>query len=241
MTATDTQALWDDFALPLGDRIADDLRAMAADHDAASDRSAQVELGPSEIGDPCTRCLAARILGLGEDSYGDPWARIIGTATHAWLDEAAVAWNIRNDNARWLPEYRVFPDDVLLPRGGSCDLYDEQTKTVIDHKIVGITSLRKYKSNGPGLRYRRQAQLYGLGYENKGHQVDHVAIAFWHRGGKLDDLWVHTEPYDQTMAEDTLTRYRSLRELVIPLGAPVLEQLPSDPDCFQCSRNATKA
>lgn len=217
--------------------IAADLRMMATEAERSSPRTVQTAIGPSEIGDPCTRCLAAKILGVFVDQgMSDPWCRIIGTAVHAWLDEAAARQNVARDHARWIPEHRVFPDPELLPVGGSADLYDSDRRIVIDHKIVGKTQQNKYKTNGPGLRYRRQAHLYGLGYSLKGHQVDHVAMAFWLRGGYLSDLWVHVEPYDEAVATETLDRYRMLRDLVLPLGPNILPNLPTDPECYSCGR-----
>lgn len=232
---------WDDPALTgqLGDQLADALRTMVTEHDAGADRSQQAHLGPSEIGDPCTRCLAAKILGIHvrtHSAYDDGWRAIVGTAVHSWLDEAAAAFNVRHDEARWYPECRVQPDERLLPSGGRCDLYDAHTRTVIDHKTTSAKKLTAYRLNGPGLTYRRQAHLYGLGYANAGHDVANVALAFWLRDGMVRDLYVWTEPYNAQIATDTLRRYDTLRALCESGGVAVLDSLPSDPGCFECSR-----
>jgi hypothetical protein len=234
---------WDDPALTgqLGDQLADALRTMVRQHDAAADRSRQTDLGPSEIGNPCTWCLAAQILGVTSSTWehsawDDGWRAVVGTATHAWLDEAAAAFNVRNNVARWLPEVRVHPDARLLPSGGSCDLFDSETHTVIDHKTTTKAKLANYRLNGPGLQYRRQAHLYGKGYRAAGHDVHHVALAFWLRDGMLRDLYVWTEPYSEQIADETLARYDALRALCESGGPAVLDSLPPDPDCAQCSR-----
>lgn len=241
-------SVWDDFGDTLGDRLADDLREMVRQHDQANDRSQQVHLGPSEIGNPCTWCLAAQILGVTSSTWehsawDDGWRAIVGTATHSWLDEAAVSYNVRNDVARWYPEVRVQPDERLLPAGGRCDLYDSETQTVIDHKTTTKAKLSAYRLSGPGVAYRRQAHLYGKGYALAGHDVRHVALAFWLRDGMLRDLYVWTEPYSQTIADETLARYDTLRTLCETGGPAVLDSLPPDPDCNQCSRrqDATRA
>lgn len=237
-------SIWDTIDNALGESIAADLRDMVREHDAAADRSQQTDLGPSQIGNPCTRCLAEQILGIHEPPpFDDPFLRCLGTAWHNWLDEAAASSNIRADSARWYPEVRVHPDTRLLPSGGRCDLFDSRTKTVIDHKTTSIERLRSYRHNGPGLTYRRQAHLYGLGYSNAGHEVQHVALAFWPRGGRLRDLYVWTEPYDESSAREALDRYDTLRNLCAAGGAAIVASLPSDPDCFVCSRrqSATKA
>lgn len=231
-----SDAVWDEIAGGLGTKIATDLRAMVVEADARADRSQQKHLGPSQIGNPCTYHLACAILGDSAD-FGDPWCAIIGTAVHAWLDEAAAADNVAHDEARWYPELRVQPHPGLLPAGGKADLYDARRKTVIDHKIVGTTSQRKYKANGPGRQYRTQAHLYGKGYKLAGHDVQHVAIAFWLRGGRLDDLYVWTEPFSETIADEALERYQTLKNLLDAGGASLIPMLPRDPDCYDCKRN----
>lgn len=234
-------SIWDDPSLTgeLGQKIADDLRDMARQYDAESDRSAQAALGPSEIGDPCTRCLASKILGIPVEKeptdFEDGWRAIVGTAVHAWLDEAAVAANVRDNDARWYPEMRVQPDQRLLPSGGKSDLYDAHTRTVIDHKTVSKTKLGRIKNDGPGIQKRRQAHLYGLGYANAGHQVDNVALAFWVREGAMADLWIWTEEYDEQIAREALTRFETLRTLCQTGGVEVLDSLPQDADCPVCS------
>jgi hypothetical protein len=229
--------VWDDIGNPHADRLADRLREMARRAAAGAPRSQQRQLGPSEIGDPCTRCLAEKILGVYEESpFNDPWCAVIGSSVHKWLELAALFEN-RYHDATWCPETRVLPDNDLLPKGGIADLYDDTDYTVTDHKIVGSPQQKKYKANGPGVRYRRQGHIYGLGFSNAGLRVDHVAIAFWVRGGRLSDLHVWSEPYSADYAHEALDRYRTLRELCAAGGTAILANLPSDPDCYTCSRS----
>ena len=230
---------WDDPALTgaLGERLADDLRSIARAYAAGDERSQQTHLGPSQIGNPCTRCLARHVLGMAvERDFDDPWCRILGTAAHAWLEEAAAFDNIHTvrDAARWKPETRVQPHPDLLPSGGKADLYDAHTKTVIDHKVVGAEPLRKYRLNGPGPQYRTQAHLYGLGYHRLGVAVENVAVAFWNRGGRLSDLYVWTEPWDVQIAMDALERYRTIRDQAEAIGPQLIPLLPAHPDCWDC-------
>lgn len=232
--------VWDELGAH-SDALRERLLAMVRNADAGAARNQQRHLGPSEIGDPCTRCLAAKILGVYErDELYDPWPAIIGTSVHRWLERAAERDNRDNDTA-WCAETKVFPDNDLLPKGGSADLYEDTTKTVIDHKVTGIAAIRNAKANGPGLTYRRQAHLYGMGFENASLPVEQVAIAFWHRGGRMTDLFVWSEPYDRQIAVDTLDRYRTLRDLCAAGGESLLASLPSDPNCFNCSRSGRVA
>lgn len=248
MTINAPSSVWEQPGLvdTLGDRLANDLQAMVRNYEAASARNQQTDLGPSEIGNPCTWCLAAQILGVASSSwehssYDDGWRAIVGTAVHAWLDGAAVADCNRLGRGRWYAEMRVQPDERLLPSGGSCDLFDADTKTVIDHKTTTRAKLSAYRADGPGIQYRRQAHLYGLGYTRAGHQVENVALAFWLRDGMLRDLYVWAEPYDEQVALDTLSRYDTVRELCRTGGPAVLDALPSDPGCTACSRRQDAA
>lgn len=216
--------------------IKESLLAMVTEYEAEHDRTMQTDLGPSQVGDPCVLCLAKQVLGVKID-FGDPWLRIIGTATHAWLEDAAARYNVRHNRAVLYPERKVYPDGLLLPSGGSADLYHVDLRSVIDHKIVGRTTLQKVKAKGrPSEQYRRQAHLYGLGYSNAGVVVDHVAVAFWHRGGRLPDLYVWSEPYSDELAQATLQRYAALRSAVLSVGPAILDRLQPDPDCFNCNR-----
>lgn len=229
--------VWDDIGDTAAEKIRDDLLAMVRHADSKYARGLQRHLGPSEIGDPCTKCLAAKILGVHvRDEFYDPWPAIIGTSVHHWLELAAERDNLDND-AAWCTETKVHPDNDLLPKGGKADLYQDTTGTVIDHKVVGLTALKKYKANGPGITYRRQGHLYGLGFANAGLTVNRVAIAFWHRGGRMTDLHVWSEPYSADYACEALDRYRTLRDLCAAAGEAILPSLPTDPDCFTCSRS----
>lgn len=230
-------SVWDEIADPLGKTLADNLRQIVRAYENGAERSQQKHLGPSQIGNPCTRCLARACLDMAvERDFDDPWCRIIGTAVHAWLEEAAAFDNVHvvRDAARWKAELRVHPHPDLLPAGGKCDLYDAELFAAIDHKIVGAEPLRKYKLNGPGQQYRVQAHLYGLGLHRAGLRVEHVAIAFWQRGGRLSDLYVWTEPWDVAVAMDALNRYRVIREQALAIGPQILPHLPADPSCWDC-------
>jgi hypothetical protein len=229
-------AVWDDLAEPLGEQVAAELREMARLFELGRPRTQQRAIGPSEVGKPCARCLARSVLGRPVvRAFDDPWCRIIGTATHAWLDEAAVDACKRANRGIYVSENRVHPDPELLTKGGNADLYMVDRRMVVDHKIVSAERLKHYRHNGPGAQYRYQGHLYGLGYANAGWPVDHVAVAFWNRGGRLKDLYVWTEAYDPAIAHEALERFRSIRDLALAAGVAILPHLPADPDCWDCS------
>jgi hypothetical protein len=172
-------------------------------------RSLQAAIGPSELGAPCDRKLALKLLGsTALNTAADKWPATVGTAVHSWLAETFAA-----DNAaraadgrppRWLLEQRV---TIRTGLSGSCDLYDLETHTVIDWKTTGATRLRAYRTAGhPGQQYQQQAHLYGMGWANLGLPVRDVAVVFLPRSGVLRDTWLWTEPYDQATAQAALDR-----------------------------------
>lgn len=174
-------------------------------------RSQQTAPGPSELGTPCGRRLAYKILDWPRPNDGqDQWLSTIGTAVHAWLAQTFEAANQQLAGTpahdRYLIEQRVH-----LPEGisGSCDLYDRDTCTVIDWKVTSPDKIKRYARSGPGQQYRTQAHLYALGWLLAGEQPEHVAIVFLPRGGLLSGLHVWTEPFTPQVAVDAISRYRA--------------------------------
>lgn len=184
-------------------------------------RSLQKRIGPSEVGDPCPRRLAYKLMDWPSvNDGGDPWPSIVGTATHEWLATALERHNEQTGQKRFLVEERVEVDDGTVSGyklGGSCDAYDLATDTVLDHKCIGDTMMRKYKTEGVREQYRIQANLYALGFERAGHTPQTVALAFYPRGGMLGGLYVWTDVYDRQVALDALTRLGNIRDLLLAL------------------------
>lgn len=222
--------------------LSDDLLNVIKTAITGHPRSQQKTIGPSELGTPCSRRLGYKLSGVEEvNQRGTPWKPTVGTAVHSWLEEAVILANAKdpvreNGHTRWLVEHRVNVGEVNgQPVIGSCDLYDQVTRTVLDWKIVGVTSLRRYRSKGPGQQYRTQAHLYGRGCIRRGLLVDHVAIFFLPQNGELADGYFWTEPYDEQMALDALLRADSAISLINTLGAGAVAVLPTaDAFCDYC-------
>ena len=222
--------------------IADALTRLVRDGAASWPRSQQTKVGPSDLGHPCLRRHAYQILGIGKVNIdGDPLAATIGNGFHAWAADAVS----RAGGGRWLAETRVAVSGTV---GGSCDLYDTHTRTVIDWKVVGPTSMRKMRADGPSQQYRVQAHVYGLGFANAGHEPEFVAIAFLPRAGRLDGLHVWSERWDRAVAEDALNRHATLTAVLGLLDGDrdpgrVLGLVPTTPtNCQWCdwfNANAT--
>lgn len=184
--------------------LLDDLTAMIRHASDNAPRSKQQALGPSEVGHPCARKLAFGLLQEPRhNAGGDPLPSIVGTAAHKWLERAAKMDNRRLGRVRWLTEQRV---KVMTGLTGSCDLYDVDTASVIDWKLPGTSRMAHYKRHGPSETYRRQAHMYGRGFQRYGFPVKQVGICFLPRAGQLRGAHLWTEPYDDALVDDTLDR-----------------------------------
>jgi hypothetical protein len=211
-------------------------------------RSLQRRIGPSEVGSPCTHCLAAKLAGWAQTPEGVKWRTTVGTGMHAWVEGVVIDHeNSRNavhtTGLQWLTERSVM---VGLIGGieiwGSCDLFHIPTGTVIDHKFLGTSQLTAAKS-GPKTVYKTQANLYGLGFENAGHRVEHVAIAHYPRDGEWSQKVPWTVPYDRQCALDALERANHIWANLAALESVSIEARdawittqPRAPKCWDCPR-----
>lgn len=206
-------------------------------------RSQQKLIGPSEIGTDCIRCLARKLAGvekLPPQSIVDlPWLPAIGTAVHALLEDMFVKDNESRPEKRWLIEEKLtigkIGENIIT---GSCDLFDRETHTVIDHKIVGETKLREVPRKGPGNTYRIQAHLYGYGWRQLGFEVNEVAVKFYPRNNVSLGAGVFWhEAYDEQIAVDALARANEIYARVIATDNlnEFLKTLETSSGCFSCA------
>jgi len=205
----------------------DTLTTFLKNYERAKPRATQKQIGPSEAGHPCPRRIAYKILDTPQvNTDSDPWASIIGTAVHAYLDD------VYKTDDRFLTDVRVTIPEYM---SGTLDLYDRETKTVIDHKVVGKSTLDKYKKNGVTDQYKTQVNLYALGLILAGHEVDNVAVMYWSRTGGLKDALYWEAPYDEQLVEDTLRRLDAINTVVKSNGTHALSMLPAvDSHCIFC-------
>lgn len=225
---------------PWAQRYASELRQVVNEHARLAPRNLQVHLGPSELGTPCDRQVVGKLAAEPVTNHVvDPWASVIGTAVHAWLALAFAADNYRH-GLRWVPEQRVAPHP---DHEGTADLYDGVEQAVVDHKILGPTSLAKIMvPAGPPHRYQIQLLLYGHGYRLLGLPVKRIALAAYPRASHtLDGLYVwerEATPLDAVIVDSVfeLTWQRQLLAREVKNGRPLLSisATPSDDDCFFC-------
>lgn len=222
------------------DLIATELRHVISTTMLAHPRSHQSAIGPSELGTPCLRKLAHRIAGTTPVNRSAAWRTAVGTAVHAWLADAFDTANCELVAAglgdRWLVERRVTVGTIGgVPIEGSADLFDTATGTVIDWKVVGLTSLRAARMIGPKPQYRTQIHCYARGFAAQGHHVERVAIMWLPQSGELAQAEYWSEPYDETVALEGLARAHSLNMALNLPGPSVIPFLPAVDDyCGTC-------
>jgi len=197
---------------PKGAEIAARLREIFYSYDnrkTSDNRSAQVTIGPSEIGTPCDRRLGLSLMRTpATNPGGDGWAAFVGTCLHDGL-EKMFQWSDAG-TGRFVTEMPLTFGSTYVPRGTG-DLLDRTLMMFLDHKAMGQYSRRRLRDKGPSETYRVQVHTYAYGAVLEGEKVKHVAIVAWPRdGSSLDELWVWTEPYDKTIAENALKRVDKL-------------------------------
>lgn len=196
-------------------------------------RDKQTRIGPSDLGNPCAKCLGRKMTGEGGDAFGGdfslyPW---LGTAGHFYLENTVF------QSSDYLHEQRLYVGDVpgYGPIRGTADLVRvSEPGMVVDWKFVGLKKIKSYRANGSPKAYRYQRQLYARGVDLAGIAVvESVANVYIPRdSGNIKDIWVDEEAYQPEMAEEALERAGRVYEQAL-LGG--YQSLPSDPDCWVCN------
>lgn len=203
------------------DELFAELLAEIADGVVNQPRNVQARIGPSEIGEPCSRELIAKLMELPDLETGPNWQAWVGTCMHAGLQEIFEAYNARHcpDRPRFLTEQKVTVGRIGdWDLEGSCDLYDSWSESVWDWKTKSVRQMEVSRDNGISQIYRTQFHCYGLGHENAGHPVRTVGGVFMLRDGQLFQSFQLSEPYDRTIALAALERANQLYALATLLG-----------------------
>lgn len=187
---------------------------MVADLIVADDRdrprSKQRRVGPSGLGTPCQRKLGYQILDVDRVNTSDPLAAWIGTAGHSSLER------ILDGHPDWLTETRVELPGYNIT--GTSDAFHLPSGTVVDWKFAGVAAMKKAKTAGADPQYRIQAHLYGYGMAIQGHNVNRVAIVYIPRSGLSSGIHIWSEPYDESVVEQTMRRYEAITTVAEQLG-----------------------
>lgn len=213
-----------------------------------SERDRQTLCGASDLSDPCTKCLAEKMVGGGGHQSEYDMGAKIGTAIHEYLE-------LNNKDPNGLKEQRVVIGEI--PGYGeiksTTDLYLKDQHRVIDWKTTTLDKLtfikRAYENVPDDLdvsnvrsarakinRYTYQTMLYGMGVKNSLHlPVQAVSIIFIPRDGKKleRDIWSMDMPYSQTLADKVWSRACNLWAWLE--AGNDWHDLPSDPECYVCN------
>jgi hypothetical protein len=225
---------------PFADMIKAELLEIIKWADRQNPRAQQKLPGPSELGDPCDRRLGYRLADVpAVNTEFDPWAAIVGTAVHSWLESAFQAWMAGPGAPLWSTETELWIDDFVL---GHSDLYSHEYRAVIDWKGVGPDVMKKFRKEGPPEGYKIQTHLYGYGYQRRGFPVERVVLACFPRAGWIKDMYVWADHYDPSIAEAALSRMYKIAQDLVSLDilkeshGHRWEQLPATPSnsCAWC-------
>lgn len=232
---------------PWAARYARELREIVVRQAHRQPRSVQRNLGPSELGHVCHRQVVSKMSGQQITNHvADPWPSVIGTAVHALFaqffeNENAINGPMPDGLPRWTTERKVAAD----PRyPGTADLHDGYELALVDHKILGPTTMAKVQSaNGPPWHYIVQLLIYAQGYRNEGKRIDRVVLAAWPRTSPtLDALYCWERPYEPARDDEILRQVFALTALRQQVAQEVLagrlpiEAVPRTPsdDCYFC-------
>ena len=214
-----------------------------------TDRDQSRRVGPSNLSNECTRCLADDMLNAPREQGVYNMGAIIGTAIHAYLEERnldELALREQSNTVGYIEGYGTIK--------GTTDLYLPQYGAILDWKTTTRDKLEKYKkadTYGPSKwdvegvriarktieRYFRQTQLYALGMENAGYTPETLHIVFLCRDGQIVDRDVYAlqpRPYNHDTAKYIFLRAQRLWQFLEWGGDP--EELNSDDDCYYCNR-----
>lgn len=241
----------------------DEIRHIIDKSIASQPRELQTEIGPSELGVDCVHCLAAKLAGW-QQHRTPAWLPFIGTSVHARLqamfdqraDDGLFPYtgedNVTELVERWRTEHKVTVGYLQGLHGGynitgSIDLWDRQTNTTIDWKIVGETTLKQVREHGPSQQYRVQASLYGIGvtHEPGGWTITRSCIYYLPRNRPSLDQGIPVElPFDPQPGRWALSRAQLLVNLMdlieqengIEVRDAWIHTLPTSPSrhCFDC-------
>jgi hypothetical protein len=229
---------------PPGSTI-DELRQVLIDFEAQRPRSAQVALGPSELGTPCQQQIVRKLVGAPRRPIVAPtWAPFAGTAVHRSMEDVVAWWNASLGRERWLAEDRLTldpgsPDAVPgsalgQPIAGSGDAFDLDHAMVVDWKYVGKTALDKLRrgirmgkpsAEQVSAEYRVQAHLYGYGHARKGRPVRWVRLVLLARSHDYDESAEWTEAYDPEIAITAIDRYWASHDLITALNVAAMPDM----------------
>lgn len=216
-----------------------------------SERDKQRKVGPSELGDMCERCLAEKLLGVHQEEKTYPLAPMIGTAFHLYLENTIGLEG-------YLKETRVTVGEIegYGEIRGTADGFDVSTGHVVDYKVLSKKKIKAFSSatffdedrnpefysdsmtEGQIKKYYYQMQLYGLGMENAGYEVNHTSLILFPRDATIESVTTATHElcfkYNREAALAVLERANEIFKWATN-NPDNLGELDSHSGCYFCA------
>ena len=189
--------------------------------DKNRDRSKQVEIGPSSLGD-CRRKvyhLLQRTAVTNHDT--ESLAAILGTFIHAGVSDAIKREDPFGDN------FLIEQEFEFGGIKGHCDLFIKDAGLVVDWKTTTKKNLRYFPSESQ----RWQVQVYGWLLEKNGYEVKQVSLVAIPRDGVMAEIRTHIEEYNPAIAETALVWLGEIKQNIAD-GAPPPQPEKPVPYCF---------
>lgn len=216
-----------------------------------SERDKQRNVGPSELGDLCERCLAEKLLGVHKEEKTHPLAPMIGTAFHLYLENTIGLEGYLKETKVTVGTIEGYGDIR-----GTADGFDTATGHVVDYKVLSKKKIKAFSSatffdedhnpeffsdsltEGQLKKYYYQMQLYGLGMENAGYEVNHTSLILFPRDCTVESVMAASHElcfkYNRKAALAVLERTNQIFKWADE-NRDNLGELDSHPGCYYCA------
>lgn len=216
-----------------------------------SERDKQRKVGPSELGDLCERCLAEKLLGVHKEEKTHPLAPMIGTAFHLYLENVIGLEGYLKETKVTVGTIEGYGDIR-----GTADGFDVSTGHVVDYKVLSKKKIKAFSSatffdedynpefysdsltEGQLKKYYYQMQLYGLGMENAGYEVNHTSLILFPRDCTVESVMSASHElcfkYNREAALNVLERAKQIFKWANE-NRDHIEDLDSHPGCYYCA------
>ena len=208
----------------LADEVKRELCQVITDAGTYSPRSRQVSIGPSELGEECTRKLAYKLLDwekVNQSSSGS-WAAQVGTAIHSHLE------GIFNNPLMYETEKRV---EIRGNLKGTIDLFHLERKMVLDWKTKSPTGVKEKRAQGASQKEIIQVMTYAFGKVKEGVEVEYAGLVFLPTGGQIQDMYIELHKYDESIVTNALERidnvYTLLSTIDVEANPAMWEHIPA--------------
>lgn len=217
----------------LADELKRELMQVITDAGRYSPRSRQVSIGPSELGEECTRKLAYKLLDWEKVNVtaSGSWAAQIGTAIHAYLEQ------IFSGDEKYQTETRV---EIRAGLKGTVDLFHNERNMVIDWKTKSPNGVKEKRSQGASKKEIIQVMTYAYGKVKEGIKVDYVGLVYLPTGGQISDMYIELHQYNEKYVTDALERIDKVYELLstidVEANPAMWAHIPAEPSrmCMYC-------